>query len=387
MLIWDELSQELEILGKNQNLRSLRLVEPLGLNRAKVDGRELTLFASNDYLGLSRHPDVISAAKEALDTYGTGAGASRLISGHNRLLANLEAALAAFKGGEAALVFASGTLANYGLLGSLAGPHDAILLDKSSHASLYDGARLSGARVLRFSHQDLVQLEKHLLDSADSKHRWIVVESVYSMDGDLAPLPELFELAEKYDAMLIVDEAHATGVIGGSGKGSLDYFRLAWHPRLIVSGTLSKALGAQGGFVVGPKILVQSLINKSRPFIFSTGLAPAAAGAAQAALKIISTETGLLAALKNNVTQLRQLLRQQGWLVDDGPSAIIALITGDAVSALNLQKKLFQAGFWAPAIRQPTVPAGRCRIRLTLSSGHRDEDIRALARAIGAPLD
>jgi glycine C-acetyltransferase/8-amino-7-oxononanoate synthase len=380
----DWIEKELEALASAHLARSLRAVSsPSGAPELVMEGKRIVQFASNDYLGLSTHPAVIAAAEEALRLFGAGAGASRLISGNLSVHEDLERDLAAFKGAEAALVYATGSMANLGLLPCLVGKEDLVLMDKLDHATIYDAAALSKAEIQRFPHQDLQRLEA-ILDKADLRRRKvIVVEGVYSMDGDIAPLPELLALAEKYDATLVVDEAHATGVLGIEGRGVLQHFGLNWHSNLVLTGTLSKALGSLGGFVAGPRRLVDWLHNNSRSFIFATALPAVSAAAAAAALKVLAAEPERLRRLWINRESLAKGLKSSGWDTGASSTPILPVLTGSASGALDLQQRLWNAGYYAPAIRPPTVQAASCRLRLTVSSQHTEGQIHGLLQALG----
>lgn len=366
--------ENLEALKADGLLRSLR-----------VPGPEIVQFSSNNYLGLSSHPRVVRAAAEALEEFGAGSGASRLLSGTHRPHLELEAALAEFKGAEAALVYATGSMANSGLLPSLASEGDLVILDKSVHATLYDGARLSGAKIKRFPHNDLSRLAAILGESKGVRRTVIAVEAVYSMDGDLAPLSGLLAMAKKSGAMVVLDEAHSTGVLGKTGRGMLEHFSQAWHPNLVVTGTLSKALGSLGGFVAGPKALIDWLVNSSRSFIFATALPAHCAAAAHEALQVLHDEPELLDRLRENRRRLAEGLKGLGWDIGESQSPIIPVIVGPAWRATELQARLWDAGFYAPAIRPPTVPAGLCRLRLSVSASHSAAQIGAFLSALGKP--
>ncbi len=376
----------LAALAAQSQLRRMRQAGSAPGPEMELDGRRVIQFASNNYLGLATHPKVLAAAGDALRRYGAGAGASRLLAGNLPPHQSLESALAAFKGAEAALAYASGSMANTGLLSCLAGEADAYYLDKACHATLYDGARLSGAAIRRFPHNDLARLESLLSEGwAGDGRRLVVAEAVYSMDGDLAPLPELLKLCERHGAYLIVDEAHSTGVLGTRGGGVLEHFGLPWHPLLILCGTLSKALGSQGGYVAGPSSLIQWLVNSSRSFIFATALAPASAAAAEEALRLVVSEPALLDGLRANRARLASGLGRLGWDLRASESPILPLIIGPADKALALQERLWEAGYFAPAIRPPTVPAGLCRLRLSITSAHSSSHIDGFLDALGTP--
>lgn len=385
---WDAYSDELKELDAAGLRRALRIRTGPPGPEIELDGRRLLQFAANDYLGLAAHPRVVGAAKAALDAFGAGSGASPLISGHLSIHAELEAALARGKGAEAALVYAAGSLANMGVLSALAGPEDQVFLDKRVHATLYDGARLSGAAITRFPHQDLARLDALLGASrAAGAHRIVIaVDAVYSMDGDIAPLPQLLGLAQRHGALLMVDEAHSSGVLGARGHGILEHFGIhAWPPALVLTGTLSKALGSLGGYAAGPQALVDWLLNKSRSYIFATALPPSNAAAALEALRAVDEEPQRLARLRARTAQLNAGLQGLGWIQAPSPTPIVPVLLGGPEQALALQRRLWEAGVFVPAIRPPTVPAGACRLRFSLSSEHSEAQVRRALEALGAP--
>ncbi len=345
------------------------------------DGVEMLNLASNDYLGLAADPRVIAALQKGAERYGVGAGASRLVTGHAGVHAELEEALAAFKHAEAALVFSSGYAANVGVLSGLAGPRDYLFLDRLNHASLFDGARLARGRVKVYRHKDVEHLE-HLLEAApDGGGRFIITDGVFSMDGDLAPLPELAELAERHEATLIVDDAHGTGVTGPGGKGTAAHF--GCEERIPVRiGTLSKALGTQGGFAAGPQPLIDLLVNRARAFIYSTGISPALAAAAREALRIVDEQPERRERQQRHVRTLCDGLSERGFTILGGPPApMLAVMVGAPDKALKLSAELEANSIRAPAIRPPTVPDGTSRIRLAPQATHSDDDIQ---RVLGA---
>ena len=352
-------------------------------------GRQVLLLSSNDYLGLSTHPEVIQAAVQATERYGVGSGASRLVSGTLPPHVRLESALAAFKGTDAALLFGSGYLANIGVIPNLITRGGLILADRLCHASIIDGCRLSQADFRVFHHRDADHLESLLKRRAPHRPTLIVTEGVFSMDGDLAPLPELTSLAETYDAMLYVDDAHGTGVMGPNGQGTIEHFNLADRIPFHM-GTLSKAFGCQGAYVVGPQDFTEYLVNQSRSFIFTTALPPATAAAAAAALAIVQHEPERRTRLWANRRLLFDGLQKLGFRTTQTVSPIIPILVGEAATASTLSNHLLTHGVYAPAIRPPTVPDGTSRIRLTVTSEHTaqqlDEALHALAvasRAIG----
>jgi 8-amino-7-oxononanoate synthase len=349
-----------------------------------ADGKRRKLYnwASNDYLGAANRRPVKNAAARALRTYGAGAGAARLLAGGLRCHRRLEERLAHWLGCQEALVTSTGFQANLATLVSLAsGAEDVVILDRLCHASTYDGARLAAGTLLRFTHNDLADLDKQLSRTAGAKRRLVCVESVYSMDGDEAPLVGIQELCRKHGALLVVDEAHAVGVLGPQGRGLCA--ELGVVPDLLV-GTCSKSLGSQGGFIAGDRDVVELVVNRGRSFIFSTAPVPAAMGAAVATLDLLRKESDLPAQLVTHAGEVRTALREQGWNVPAGRSAIIPVLIGEEQPALALAARLRAAGHYAPAIRPPTVPAGGCRLRLTVTLAHTASDRRRLLKAMAA---
>lgn len=354
-------------------------------------GRRRLNFSSNDYLGLAGHPALREAARRAVDTFGAGATASRLICGTLPPHRELEAALARFKGVAAALSFATGYATALGTVPALVGPGDVVVLDKLAHACLVDAARLSGARLRIFPHNDPAGLEARLawaqarVQAASPPGRVLVVtESVFSMDGDLAALRELVELKDRFGAWLMVDEAHATGVFGEAGRGVIAAAGLTGRVE-VQMGTLGKALGAAGGFVAGEPELVDWLVNRARAFIYSTAPPPAAAAAATAGVELAAGAEGEArrAALWARVRELRAGLTAQGWALPAEASPIVPLVVGEERAALELSARLREAGFFLPAIRYPTVPRGAARLRVSLSASHTAGDVARLLEALG----
>jgi 8-amino-7-oxononanoate synthase len=354
--------------------------------RVVLDGRELINFGSNDYLGLASDERLIEAARVASEREGWGGGASPLVSGRSESHAELERRLAAFEGTEVALVFPSGFAANAGVVPALADEGDAIFGDAKNHASLIDGGRLSKAARFVYPHRDCASLEALLREGARFRRRLIVTDSLFSMDGDLAPLVEIAALAEKYDAMLMVDEAHATGVFGPTGCGAVEHLAVACpalkqrvHVRM---GTLSKALGSGGGFVCGTQSLIDWLANRARTYVFSTAQPAATSAAAIAALDIVGREPNRRESLLRNASVLRERLHATGWNTGDSESQIIPIIIGDANRTMQLAASLREAGFFVPGIRPPSVPEGESLLRLSLCYHHSAEMIDGLTEAL-----
>ena len=374
MLSW--MDDELEDRRRRGLYRRRRRVESAQGPRVWIKGRDYLNFSSNDYLGLAADPRLARAAARAAKRYGCGTGSSPLVSGHLPPLRALERDLAAWEETEAALVFSSGFAANLALVSSLAGEGDAIFSDELNHASLIDGCRLARARVFVYRHCDADHLAELLKGEGKAARRKLIVsDSVFSMDGDIAPLPELYELSQQHGAMLLLDEAHATGILGANGRGAAELFPPGGlDPDSVIRvGTLSKALGAQGGFVCGSRTLIRWLVNAARPYIFSTALAPPAA-AARRAVAIVREEPWR----RQHVLALSVQLGAQ--------VPIVPVMCGGAVSALRLSARLRRRGLLVPAIRPPSVPEGTARLRISLSAGHKMEDIELLIVALAEEL-
>jgi glycine C-acetyltransferase/8-amino-7-oxononanoate synthase len=371
--------QRLHELERSHLLRSLRAIESASGAEVTIGGRAVILMASNNYLGLATHPALKRAAIDATERFGVGAGAARLVSGTLPPHEDLEAALAKFKGAEAALAFGSGYLANLGVIPALVGSDGLILADRLCHASLIDGCRLSGATFRVYRHNDVAHLKSLLAKRPARRQTLIVTDGVFSMDGDLAPLPELIELADRYDAQLFVDDAHGTGVMGAHGRGTLEHYgmesRLPFH-----MGTLGKALGTSGAYVVGPADMIQYLLNTARTFLFATAPPPATAAATVAGLQVLQAEPGRRARLWDNRNYVLAGLRDAGFRLTGSASPILPILIGDAQKALAMAGRLLELGVYAPAIRPPTVPKETSRIRVTVTSEHNRTQLdRALA--------
>lgn len=370
----DWIADELHRLDANELRRHPRNCEPLPGGRCRVDGALCVNFASNDYLGLANDPRVVAAAVRAAELYGAGAQASALVSGRTPIHAMLETELARFEETEAALLFPSGFAANVGVIGSLVNEGDVVLCDRLNHASLIDGCRLSGARFRVYGHCDLEQLARELDKARDARRRLIVTDSLFSMDGDIAPLRELAELADRTSSMLLVDEAHATGVYGEHGTGLCE--AISPLRGLVRIGTLSKAIGSQGGFLAGTRDLIEWVRNTARTQMFSTALTPAACGAALESLQIIRTDTSRRDRVRENSRQLRVRLQASNWSTLGAPdSPIIPIVVGDPQQTVAMSQRLLSQGFFVPAIRPPTVPQGTSRLRISLSALHSIADI------------
>lgn len=378
------LAKELDDLAAAGLTRRRRLVTSPCSPRVTVDGREVLAFASNDYLGLASDPAVTAAFAEGIRQWGTGSGASHLVSGHTVPHEALEAKLAEFVGFPRALTFATGYLANLAVVPTLAGRGAAVFADKLNHASLIDAMQLAkaqGADTQRYPHTDVAALERQLAAS-DASTKIIVTDAVFSMDGDLAPLPLLLDLAQRFDAWLVVDDAHGFGVLGPRGEGSLGHFGLACHPRLIVMGTLGKAAGAAGAFVAGSDTVIQYLLQKARSYIFTTAAPPAVAFALCKSVDLIATDPGRRQRLLANIGCLRDGLAGLPWPLLPSLTAIQPLVVGDNQAALDLAQALWDRGLWVPAIRPPTVPRGTARLRISVSAAHSTADIDRLIAAL-----
>lgn len=347
--------------------------------RVVLDGRELVNFGSNDYLGLAADQRLIDAVAAACQREGWGSGASGLVSGRSASQAALEKRLAEFECTEAALVFSTGFAANAGVIPALADEEDAIFGDAKNHASIIDGCRLSKARRFIYPHRDCEALEAMLKSADHYRRRLIVTDTIFSMDGDLAPVARITELAEKYDAMLMLDEAHATGVFGPSGRGVVEGVGAGGRAvGMIRVGTLSKALGSAGGFVCGSRSLVEWLANHARPYMFSTASPAAVYAAGVAAIDIVQSESFRRQQLLANAAAFRARLREQGWNIGNSESQIIPLIIGEPDRTLKLAATLRDAAYFIPAIRPPTVPEGESLLRISLCYHHTTEMVDAL---------
>ncbi|MGD9720036.1 MAG: 8-amino-7-oxononanoate synthase [Pirellulales bacterium] len=378
-LAW--IDDELDGLAARNLFRAVRTHDGPQQPLIRAAGKEFVNFGSNDYLGLAADPRLAAAAAEAAMAQGCGAGASPLVTGHVDAHRQLELALAQFEEVEAALLFPSGYAANQGAIAALAGRGDTIYADEKNHASMIDGCRLSRAEVCVYPHGDARALEAMLAKNAPGRRRLIATESVFSMDGDLAPLVELAELAEAYGAMLLVDEAHATGVFGARGRGLAEQLGVERRVQVRV-GTLSKALGGGGGFVCGSRRLIDWLVNSARPYVFSTALAPPVAAAAAAALDVVRQEPERRTELLAHAAALRTELAERGWSIGASASQIIPLLAGEPATALGWAEQLRSQGLLVPAIRPPSVPAGQSLLRISLSWAHTPEMIARLVAAL-----
>jgi len=378
-LAW--IPQQLDLLDAMERRRAIHVRSTRQGAIVSWKGAQLINFGSNDYLDLAADPRLQEAARQAIAAEGWGSGASPLITGRGSAQAELETALASFEGTEAALTFSSGFAANAGTIDALTDRGDVILSDEKNHASIIDGTRLSKATVRVYPHRDIDYLENLLKQCGTFRRRLIVTDTLFSMDGTIAPLDELADLAEQYEAMLMVDEAHATGVFGDQGHGLCEQFGVEDRVPVRV-GTFSKALGGHGGFVVGSQTLIDYLVNRSRPYIFSTAAPAANAAAMRAGLQIVQGEPDRRYALLQSAKFLRDALREQGWSLGDSHSQIIPVIVGTEALAMELSAKLLRRGMLVPGIRPPSVPDGECLLRISLSSGHTRQHLDTLVQAL-----
>lgn len=372
--------QLIEEHGLWRKLTPLRFITPV--RAIGATGKEYLVFSSNNYLGLTHAPEVIAAAKTATD-FGTGSTGSPLTTGRHFEGNALEKALARFKHTESALIFNTGYMTNLGVIYGLIGKDDVIFSDELNHASIIDGCRISKAAVRIYKHSDMNNLQELLEKETTAGQRYIITDGVFSMDGDIANLPVLVVLAQKYEACLYVDDAHAVGVLGADGSGTAAYYGLQGQVDLQI-GTLSKALASEGGYVAGKKVYIDYLVNKSRPFIFSTAISPASMAAAKTALDLLIGNKDLyLNKLRRNTELMRKLLKQQGVNIIAGETPIIPILLGEAQLTTKFALKLEEQGILVSAIRPPTVPVGQSRLRLTVTAAHNEDEISLTAALIG----
>ena len=374
------LQKELDQRKADGLLRQRRLLDSPQADRIIANEKPYLSFCSNDYLGLANHPALILAMQNAAGDSGVGSGASGLVTGHHRYHDELEKELAAFVNLPTALLFSTGYMANIGVLGALVGRGDAIFADKLNHACLNDGGYYSLAEFNRFAHNDVAALE-NLLKNSKAKHKLIAVDAVFSMDGDIAPLPAYLRLCEQYDAYLYVDDAHGFGVLGEHGKGSLSHFNLA-SPRLIYMATLGKAAGVAGAFVAGQQVVIDYLIQTAKSYVYSTPAPPALSATLSASLNLIENGDKLRAHLQHLIATFRQHLQLKKWQLMPSVTAVQPLIVGSNHAAVGLSEHLQKLGILVPAIRPPTVPVNTARLRISLSAAHSEADVIQLAQAI-----
>ena len=380
-----------KFLMEREKAGMLRSLEPLtrlghGWVRLLDSDERLLDFSSNDYLALSEHPEVISASIKYLEKFGAGAGAARLMSGDLEINHLLEEEIAGLKSREAALTFGSGYLANIGIIPALVGRGDLIITDRLSHASIYDGCLLSGARIIRFRHNDMQHLEQILQEKRSQFNSClVVVESIYSMDGDRCPLVDLVGLKKQYDFMLMVDEAHATGLYGENGAGLIEEENVSQGVD-IAMGTFGKALGSYGAYAAASREVVDFLVNKARSFIYSTALPPAVVGATLASLYLVKSEPQLRTDLHAKVTYFKKQLRKNGLKDDPGPTQIIPIMVGSSAKSLAIAEELRQNHIYVKAVRPPTVPEGSARLRFSITLYHQEKDLKRCARLLADSL-
>lgn len=380
-MIFDETDNALSALEKESLLRKRRIVHsPCGVE-ADVNGKTMLTFASNDYLGLAASPALAEAAAQAAHQWGVGSGGSHLVTGHMLPHEELEKALADFVNAPRALFFSTGYMANLGVVPALAGRGDAVFSDRLNHASLIDAVQLSRADNIRYHHNDMVHLEA-LLKNSKAKRKLILSDAVFSMDGDLAPLPDLLELARRYDAWLVLDDAHGFGVLGPEGNGSLAHFRIPMDPRLVYVGTLGKAAGVSGAFVAATDNVIEWLLQRARTYTYTTASSPIIVATLLKSLELIKTGSLLRARLFSLIEHLRMGLSQTRWALLPSPTAIQPVIIGSNDETLRIADALASQGILVPAIRPPTVPKGSARLRISLSAGHNVEHINQLIGAL-----
>jgi glycine C-acetyltransferase len=371
------ISEQLKVMREKGVAPKLRVLEGEQKPVCIFDGREVINLASNNYLGLTTHKVLRKAALDAVKRYGVGAGAVRTIAGTMKLHLELEEQIAAFKNVEACVVFQSGFTANAGTVSAVLGKEDLIISDELNHASIIDGARLSRATIKVFKHKDVKDCERILQENISfTGKKLIITDGVFSMDGDIAPLPELCDLAEKYNCIMMVDDAHASGVLGRGGRGTVDHHKC--HGRVHIQvGTLSKAIGSMGGYVCGSRDLIDFLYLRARPFVFSTSHPPATAAACQAAFALLDSPEGekLVKKLWANTKLFKRELKRRGFQFKASETPIIPIHVGDAAKAFEFSKKLFEAGVFAPAVGYPIVAEGKARLRAIVSAAHKREQL------------
>jgi len=379
----DSYARELAALDTAQLKRTRRIVEAVQGTRLRVDGRDMLAFCGNDYLGLSQHPDLVEASLRGAQRYGVGATASPLVCGHSASHELLEAEIASFLGLPRALYFYADFATNVGIVPALVGRGDAVFCDALNHACLIDGARLSRSEIKVYPHADLATLER-LLSESTAQRKLIATDAVFSMDGDVAPLPELLALAQRFNAVLLVDDAHGFGVLGPEGRGTAAHFDLR-SPNLLVMGTLSKAAGVAGGFVAGDATLIEWLMQRTRSYIFATAAPAMITEALRASLRLIEREDWRRERIRAHAARLRAALAPPPHAKVDSlprllpsPTPIQPVIVGENGDALDLMAHLWREGLWVPAIRPPTVPQGTARLRVSLSAAHSDADVDTL---------
>lgn len=388
-MTYSALVDDLAALDEKNLRRTRRTLDTPQSAHVTVDGKNYVAFCGNDYLGLASHPELIAAAQSGATQFGVGAGASHLVLGHTRAHENLEQQLAAFVQLPRALLFSTGYMANLGVVTALLNRDDAVFADRLNHASLNDACLLARAQFKRYAHNSLEQLER-LLATTKAKRKLIVADAVFSMDGDIAPVPELLALAECYDAWLLLDDAHGFGVLGDGandkGRGVLEHFNVT-HPRIIYMATLGKAAGVFGAFVAGETTLIETLMQRARTYICTTAMPPLLACAVSKSIELIAAGASLRRQLAENIIQLKQMVTNGlpgGWKLLPSITAIQPLVIGDNRAATDVAEKLAARGVLVPAIRPPTVPQGTARLRISLSAAHSKDDVLLLCDALKA---
>lgn len=375
-----QLQTELDERAAQGLLRRRRTLATPQSPHITVDGKPYLAFCSNDYLGLANHPQLISALQQGAQQWGVGAGAAHLVSGHFEPHHRLEQQLAAFVGKPAALLFSTGYMANLGAVQGLVGKGDTVFADKLNHSSLNDAMLLSRAGVQRYRHGDMAQLAQ-MLAQAQGGRKLVITDAVFSMDGDIAPLPEMLALCERHDAWLLVDDAHGFGVLGKQGRGSLSHFGLD-SPRIILMGTLGKAAGVSGAFVAAEQVVIDTLVNHARSYVYTTATPPALSDVLLQSLQLIALGDERRVHLHQLIAKLRSGLGDLPWQLMPSDTAIQPLLIGDNQQALKLSEGLRERGIWVAAIRPPTVPQGTARLRITLSAAHTENDVEQLVGAL-----
>jgi glycine C-acetyltransferase/8-amino-7-oxononanoate synthase len=366
MGIFDFIKEELAGIKEAGLFRTLRSIEEGKGARVKVRGKELINFCSNNYLGLAGHPEVVRRTKEIFKKHGVGSGASRLVSGNFEIHDELEAKISKYEGTPASIVFPTGYMANLGTMQALVGAGDAVIIDRLNHASIIDGAKISGAKLLVYPHRDMEDLEHILKNAQIFKKRLIVTDHIFSMDGDIAPADKLADLAVKYKSMLMLDTAHSTGILD---------LKIKDKSNVIIMGTLSKSIGSLGGFISGSRDLIDYLRNKARSFIYTTGLPPAIAAASLASFDIIEKDNSYKEKLWDMVNYLKKKIQPLNFDTIGSETQIIPLMIGDARMAVDISNRLYSSGIFLSAIRPPTVPKGTSRLRMTVTAMHSKDDI------------
>ena len=382
-MIWDELDRGLAELAADGLQRRRRVLDSPCGPECVVDGRAVVSFCSNDYLGFANHPELVATAQAAAAQWGVGSGASHLVSGHLRPHEDAERALAEFVEFPAAITLSTGYMANLAIVPALLGRGDAVFADKLNHASLIDAVQLSRAESHRYLHGDVAGLSA-MLAASTAKRKLILTDAVFSMDGDLAPLPQLFELAERHDAWLVIDDAHGFGVLGDNGRGTLSHFGLPADPRVILMGTLGKAAGVAGAFIAADRRVIDWLVNKARAYIFTTAASPVMAATLTRSIALLEAADDRREHLQRLIAQLRAGVADLRWNLLPSETAIQPLIIGDNHEALRVAGALLERGLWVPAIRPPTVAKGTARLRLSLSAAHSEAHVAQLVDALRA---